>query len=304
MARKRDIKPGFFKNEELGEVEPLARLFFAGLWCWADKTGRFEDRPKKLKADILPYDNCDGEGLMQQLADHGFVVRYEVGGNKYGQIVNWDKHQSPHPKEAESNIPAPDSPLEKNIKATENTLPLSCDTITDNLEATENTLQAGDEQRSSNPIPSFTSMPSFVVDTARACEDQGDHIFDAGEMVTGIVCHSEHDAVFQEVAAAIQQVALVAKKEDHELITDMVEHYPRDWLIQAIKIAVDKKARSFGYVDRILGSWRRNGFRDNDKPWEVEKRGKHRTYGRDRPSKKSPGKQPSEIDWENEPDHL
>ncbi|MBP2664963.1 MAG: hypothetical protein H6Q71_2911, partial [Firmicutes bacterium] len=27
MPRKRDLKPGFFKNEDLGEMAPVARLF-------------------------------------------------------------------------------------------------------------------------------------------------------------------------------------------------------------------------------------------------------------------------------------
>ena len=54
MARARNIKPGFFKNELLAEMPPETRLLFMGLWCLADREGRFEDRPKKIKMELFP----------------------------------------------------------------------------------------------------------------------------------------------------------------------------------------------------------------------------------------------------------
>jgi len=54
VARARNIKPGFFKNDQLAECHPLARLLFAGLWCEADRAGRLKDRPKRLKVECLP----------------------------------------------------------------------------------------------------------------------------------------------------------------------------------------------------------------------------------------------------------
>jgi len=107
MARARNIKPGFFLNEELAECEPLARLLFAGLWCIADREGRLEDRPKRIKAEILPYDDCDVDKLLNQLAKQGFIIRYEVDDKRYIQISNFLKHQNPHIKEAASTIPPP-----------------------------------------------------------------------------------------------------------------------------------------------------------------------------------------------------
>lgn len=107
MARMRTIKPGFFENDLLAEVDPLGRLLFAGLWTQADRRGRLEDRPKKLKAVILPYDSCDADALLDQLAQRGFIVRYEISGAKYIQVSNFSRHQSPHIKEIESVIPPP-----------------------------------------------------------------------------------------------------------------------------------------------------------------------------------------------------
>lgn len=107
MARSRNIKPGFFTNDELAECSPFARLLFAGLWTIADREGRGEDRPKKIKVLVLPFDSIDVNELMQTLHDKGFIRRYEVDGDKYFQICNWAKHQNPHHKEIASIIPSP-----------------------------------------------------------------------------------------------------------------------------------------------------------------------------------------------------
>lgn len=109
MARARNIKPSFFTNEYLSELQPLARLLFIGLWCYADREGRLEDRPKRLKVDILPYDNCEIDKLLNSLANSpdGFITRYEADGRRYIQITNFAKHQNPHVKEQASTIPTP-----------------------------------------------------------------------------------------------------------------------------------------------------------------------------------------------------
>ncbi len=119
MARSRNIKPGFFTNDELAEIEPLGRLLFAGLWTIADREGRLEDRPKRIKAEILPYDDCDVDYLLQQLHDRNFILRYEVNGKRYIQVVNFKKHQNPHVKEPPSTIPAPDLHHTSTVQAPE-----------------------------------------------------------------------------------------------------------------------------------------------------------------------------------------
>lgn len=107
MARARNIKPGFFTNDVLAELPPLARLLFAGLWTLCDRAGRAEDRPKRIKAEVLAYDDCDCDALLQALHDKGFIRRYEVNGTRLIQVLTWDKHQNPHVKEAASLLPAP-----------------------------------------------------------------------------------------------------------------------------------------------------------------------------------------------------
>ena len=105
MARSRNIKPGILDNEELAALSPYARLLFIYLWMLADKSGRLEDRPARIKKQALGYDSVDANELLQQLSDSGFIARYEVDGNRLIQIVNFEKHQSPHVREQASQLP-------------------------------------------------------------------------------------------------------------------------------------------------------------------------------------------------------
>lgn len=103
--RARNLKPGFFKSEQLLKCEPLARILFEGLWCLADRDGRLEDRPFQIKIEVLPCDNCDVNLLLQQLHDNSLILRYEIGGVKLIQVLTFSEHQTPHMKEKPSTLP-------------------------------------------------------------------------------------------------------------------------------------------------------------------------------------------------------
>lgn len=107
MARARNIKPALFKNEILGVADPMATLLFEGLWLLADKAGRLEDRPLRIKGELFPYrDGIDIDGLLRFLASEGFITRYTVDAKRYIQVENFSKHQNPHRNEPESIIPS------------------------------------------------------------------------------------------------------------------------------------------------------------------------------------------------------
>jgi len=111
MARSRNIKPGLYQNEELACCSFAARYLFPGLWMLADREGRLEDRPMRIKGQLLPYDalSVDAvESLLNELDEHGLILRYEKSEKQYIQVVNFQKHQTPHCKETQSTIPAPD----------------------------------------------------------------------------------------------------------------------------------------------------------------------------------------------------
>lgn len=103
--RARNIKPGFFKNEELAGCSPWARLLAAGLWMLADREGRLEDKPRQIKMEIFPADNVDCDPLLDELWKAGHIIRYECVDKKYIQVVKFLKHQNPHIKEKQSEIP-------------------------------------------------------------------------------------------------------------------------------------------------------------------------------------------------------
>lgn len=109
MARCRSIKPGFMTNERLPELGAHAHLLYACLWMVADKAGRLEDRPKRIKLECMPAYDVDVDELLSQLAhgDDPFIQRYSVGPKRYIQIIKWRTHQSPHHTEKDSVIPEP-----------------------------------------------------------------------------------------------------------------------------------------------------------------------------------------------------
>jgi uncharacterized phage protein (TIGR02220 family) len=161
VARARNLKPSFFTNDILAEIDPLGRLLFQGLWCLADRAGRLEDRPKKIKAELLPYDDCDVEILLDALHSNGFILRYEAGGKRFIQVLAFTKHQNPHVKEAASTIPAPGEHSTSTVHE-----PDEQDERTG--EAEELPEQAGLIPDSLNPIPdSKEKTSSGEPDTAR-----------------------------------------------------------------------------------------------------------------------------------------
>lgn len=105
MARARNIKPGLFSNELLVELPAFDRLAFIGLWCLADREGRLEDRVKRIKIELFPCDDYDVEAGLARLAAAGFISRYQAAGFSVIEIINFQKHQSPHGSEKDSILP-------------------------------------------------------------------------------------------------------------------------------------------------------------------------------------------------------
>ncbi|MFN6191196.1 MAG: hypothetical protein ACK48S_09730 [Planctomycetia bacterium] len=109
--RIRTIKPEFFNHEGIYDAElqsnlPL-RLAFIGLWCAADREGRFKWEPRRLGVQILPYDNVDFSRVLDALMTRGFIVKYENEKGVYGFVPTFDKHQVINNRERESELPNP-----------------------------------------------------------------------------------------------------------------------------------------------------------------------------------------------------
>jgi hypothetical protein len=109
--RIRSVKPEFFHHEELFDLEretklPI-RLTFVGLWCAADREGRFKWRPRALKVDILPYDEVNFDAILDALEQKGFIQKYEYESEFFGFIPSFTTHQTINQREAESSLPEP-----------------------------------------------------------------------------------------------------------------------------------------------------------------------------------------------------
>jgi hypothetical protein len=106
VARIRSIKPSFFRDEDLQDLERAnpgkhTMLVFAGLWGHCDKNGNFEWKPRTLKLDILPFLDFDMAETLEILRADGFLRKYAVDGREYGHIPTFDEHQRITGKEAQ-----------------------------------------------------------------------------------------------------------------------------------------------------------------------------------------------------------
>jgi len=109
--RIRTIKPEFFHHEGIYDAEqqsklPL-RLAFIGLWCAADREGRFKWEPRRLGVQILPYDNVDFSRVLDALMTRGFLAKYVCQSVHYGLIPTFPRHQVINNRERESELPEP-----------------------------------------------------------------------------------------------------------------------------------------------------------------------------------------------------
>jgi hypothetical protein len=119
--RARLLKPGFFTNEKLARLPVRARLLFAGLWCLADREGRIEDRPERIKAAIFPYERVRIAPLIAALTRAGFVKSYHDAYTRCLALPQFATHQRPHPRESPSSLPPP--PLSRRAQGSPKDVP-------------------------------------------------------------------------------------------------------------------------------------------------------------------------------------
>ena len=111
MEQMRNIKNLIFDNDAMGELPPLTRLLFAGLWTMVDDKGRMEDNPRKIKKVIMGFDDVSAglvDEMLQNLHDRHFIVRYSVNGSNYIQVNNFSKNRNRQLYRRCSQIPAPE----------------------------------------------------------------------------------------------------------------------------------------------------------------------------------------------------
>lgn len=95
MARMRYIKPSFWTDSKIVALSFEARLFFIGLWNFADcGEGHLPDDPSALKRLIMPDDDVSGEDIINELVEHGLVAQlHTLSGRKFLHVVRFADHQ-------------------------------------------------------------------------------------------------------------------------------------------------------------------------------------------------------------------
>jgi hypothetical protein len=112
-GRIRSIKPEILEDEKAAKLSDAAWRLWVSLWLIADDYGNARGDSRRLAADIWwchdsPPNVSD---ILREIETAGFLTRYEVRGQKYVNLKNWNKHQRidnagkarvPGPSEAES----------------------------------------------------------------------------------------------------------------------------------------------------------------------------------------------------------
>jgi hypothetical protein len=93
MARIRNIKPDFWTDEKLVELEPWERLLFIGIWNFVDDEGFMPYSPKRIKMQVFPGDSLEVSRGVQSLISIGAITLYDSEAGKILKVTNWSKHQ-------------------------------------------------------------------------------------------------------------------------------------------------------------------------------------------------------------------
>jgi len=107
-VRNRCIKPGFWKDEQVALCSREARLLFTGLWGLSDAWGVLEDRPRRIRVELLPYDDLVADQVVawiDELAAVGLVERYVADGRPYLWIPGLRDHQLTSMPSEERRVP-------------------------------------------------------------------------------------------------------------------------------------------------------------------------------------------------------
>jgi len=94
MARNRMIKKEFWTDDKTIELTITERLFFIGMWNFADDEGLIANKPKQMKAQIFPVDDITHGAITDMLMRiHEIGLIQFSNDNELIKIKNWTRHQ-------------------------------------------------------------------------------------------------------------------------------------------------------------------------------------------------------------------
>lgn len=106
MASGRVLSPDFWTDAAMIALPIPVRLFYIGTWNFACSAGHIKDDPLQIRLQVLPADDIDGAGFVQQLVDAGRMSRFQLtDGSRWlliPRMARWQKQD----KRFQSRCPA------------------------------------------------------------------------------------------------------------------------------------------------------------------------------------------------------
>ena len=120
--------------------------------------------------------------------------------------------------------------------------------------------------------PAHRELPSQLTGSYQA-SSQGatkkDIKINIQDTATAAVSETEkQNSDVAEVFRAYEQEIGMITSFVREEVLDAIEHYPHDWIIEAIKEAAKNNVRKWSYARAILESWKVNGYKTDVRPKE------------------------------------
>lgn len=230
------------------KVNELPDIFDMLLFTWmiphTDDFGRLGGSPGKVKGLIVPMLDKTKQEIaesLQRLKNHGLIHWYEVDGEQFVQIIQFEKHQQGLHKRTNSKFPEFPG-ISGNVQE-----------IPSELNRTE--LNRTEENRREEEQERNRIEPA-VEPSLNNAEDE--YLFDGGPLPT------VSDAYRMFEAEGFGTISDVIKDQ----INDFIKDYSERWLCEAMKKAILAGKRSLNYVGGTLKNWKAEGI---DEPWTKEK---------------------------------
>lgn len=94
----RTIKPEFWTDDKIVDLDVLAKLLYIGLWNFADDEGYLEASVRRIKRLVFPDNNYKVEEAIEGLLEAGVLARCGSDQGELLKIVKFRDHQKPqHP---------------------------------------------------------------------------------------------------------------------------------------------------------------------------------------------------------------
>ena len=122
--RIRQVKPEFWRDEKLADLDDSERLIYIGLWMCADDAGWFRTNVREIGADLFPYEDRRTredriERVILRLSEMERVIGEECGKHarlpylpRHQRMSSPDKRVYTHEREHRASCIAPHIPAE------------------------------------------------------------------------------------------------------------------------------------------------------------------------------------------------